>query len=47
VQLSAEQMSRLDEVSAVAMGVPHETIAGSYSRFTGAETLDVPIIPVA
>jgi aryl-alcohol dehydrogenase-like predicted oxidoreductase len=47
VQLSAEQMSRLDEVSAVAMGVPYETIAGSYSRFTGPETLDVPKIPVA
>jgi hypothetical protein len=29
------------------MGVPHESIAGSMARFTGAETLDLPIIPVA
>ena len=47
VQLSAEQLSRLDGVSGVAMGVPHESIAGSMARFTGAETLDLPIIPVA
>jgi hypothetical protein len=47
VQLSAEQVSRLEGVSAVAMGVPHESIAGSMARFTGAETLDLPIIPVA
>lgn len=47
VQLNADQLTRLDGVSAVAMGVPHESIAGSFSRFTGAETLDLPIIPVA
>jgi aryl-alcohol dehydrogenase-like predicted oxidoreductase len=47
VQLSVEQMARLDGVSDVAMGVPHESIAGSMARFTGAQTLDLPIIPVA
>ncbi|OOL38897.1 aldo/keto reductase [Pseudomonas sp. FSL W5-0299] len=47
VQLSPEQSSRLDGVSNVPKGVPHETIAGSAARYTGAETLDLPIIPVA
>jgi aryl-alcohol dehydrogenase-like predicted oxidoreductase len=47
VQLSPEQLSRLDGVSNVPKGVPHETIAGSAARYTGAETLDLPIIPVA
>ncbi|MNR62537.1 hypothetical protein D3C85_1845910 [compost metagenome] len=47
VEMSAEQLLRLDGVSDVAKGVPHETIAGSVARFTGAETLDLPIIPVA
>jgi aryl-alcohol dehydrogenase-like predicted oxidoreductase len=47
VQLSADQMSRLDGISALAKGVPHETIMGSMSRYSGAETLDLPIIPVA
>ncbi|MHC8350651.1 hypothetical protein ACYZT7_15235 [Pseudomonas sp. RT4P38] len=46
LQFSAEQLSRLEGVSSVAMGVPHETITGSMTRFTGAETLDLPIIPV-
>lgn len=47
VQLSADQVSRLDGVSEVAKGVPHESIAGSVARFSGGETLDLPIIPVA
>ncbi|MNL69717.1 hypothetical protein D3C87_1946140 [compost metagenome] len=47
VRLSAEQVLRLDGVSDVAMGVPLESIAGSMTRFTGAQTLDLPIIPVA
>jgi aryl-alcohol dehydrogenase-like predicted oxidoreductase len=47
VQLSADQLSRLDGVSNVEPGVPHEIIAGSMTRFTGAETLDLPKIPVA
>ncbi|MDQ0124036.1 hypothetical protein J2W17_002984 [Pseudomonas lini] len=36
-------MSRLDGVSEVAMGVPHESIAGSMTRFTWTQTLDLPI----
>ncbi|MNS13194.1 Aldo/keto reductase family protein [compost metagenome] len=47
VQLSAEQLVRLDGVSDVAKGVPHESISGSFSRFSGGETLDLPIVPVA
>ncbi|WP_223480059.1 MULTISPECIES: aldo/keto reductase [unclassified Pseudomonas] len=47
VQLSADQLSRLDGISEVAKGVPHESIAGSFARFSGGETLDLPIIPVA
>jgi aryl-alcohol dehydrogenase-like predicted oxidoreductase len=47
VQLSADQLSRLDGVSAVPKGVPHETVAGSMTRYTGTETLDLPLIPVA
>ncbi|VVN92737.1 aldo/keto reductase [Pseudomonas fluorescens] len=46
VQLSAEQLARLDGGSAVAMGVPHETIAGSIGRYSGTEVLDLSVIPV-
>ncbi|MNY53578.1 hypothetical protein D3C86_1893440 [compost metagenome] len=47
VQLSAEQLARLEGVSDVAKGVPHESISSSFSRFSGGETLDLPVIPVA
>ncbi|MNI81131.1 hypothetical protein D3C73_1377180 [compost metagenome] len=47
VQLSAEQVARLDGVSEVAQGVPHESIAGSFARFSGGQVLDLPIVPVA
>jgi aryl-alcohol dehydrogenase-like predicted oxidoreductase len=47
VQMSAEQLSRLDGVSEVAKGVPHESITGSMARYSGGETLDLPKIPVA
>ncbi|MBK5356017.1 aldo/keto reductase [Pseudomonas sp. TH41] len=47
VQLSDDQLSRLEGVSDVAKGVPHESIAGSVARFTGGQILDLPIIPVA
>lgn len=47
LRLSAEQLSRLDSVSAVEAGVPHGTIVGSQPRYSGTETLDLPIIPVA
>lgn len=46
VSLDAEQLARLDEVSAVALGVPHEIIADSAPRFRGSEAFDLPIIPV-
>ena len=47
VELDAGQMARLDEVSDVPKGVPHETLAGSFSRFSGDRMLDLPKIPVA
>lgn len=47
LRLTAEHVAQLDGISAVAMGVPHESISGSYSRFSGGETLHQPIIPVA
>ncbi|WP_160108523.1 hypothetical protein [Pseudomonas izuensis] len=36
-----------DGVSSVAKGVPHESISGSFARFSGGVTLDLPKIPVA
>jgi aryl-alcohol dehydrogenase-like predicted oxidoreductase len=47
VQLDAEQLSQLDGVSDVPKGVPHESISGSFARFSGGVTLDLPKIPVA
>ncbi|MNR10597.1 putative oxidoreductase [compost metagenome] len=47
VPLSTEQMARLDAVSDVAKGVPHESISGSSARFSGGQILDLPMIPVA
>jgi aryl-alcohol dehydrogenase-like predicted oxidoreductase len=47
VQLSADQLARLCGVSDVAKGVPHESIAGSFARFSGGQVLDLPIVPVA
>jgi len=47
VQLNAEHLVRLDEVSDVPKGVPHETLAGSASRFSGGKILAPAIIPVA
>ncbi|WP_327360631.1 MULTISPECIES: aldo/keto reductase [unclassified Streptomyces] len=38
VQLTPEQFARLSEVSAVALGVPHEAIAGSLSGIQGGNT---------
>lgn len=46
VQLSAEQLARQDGGSAVAMGVPHETIAGSIGRYRDTAVVDLPVIPV-
>lgn len=47
LQLSAQQLARLEAVSAIEAGVPHGTIAGSKPRYSGAETLDLPVIAVA
>ena len=47
VQLNAEQLARLDRVSDVPKGVPHETLVGSAARFSGGQDLDLPIVPVA
>jgi aryl-alcohol dehydrogenase-like predicted oxidoreductase len=49
VKLASEQIARLDTVSAIPMGTPHEQINGSASRIAGGkpELLDVPAIPVA
>jgi aryl-alcohol dehydrogenase-like predicted oxidoreductase len=47
VELDAGQLARLDGVSDVPKGVPHESISGSFARFSGGVTLDLPKIPVA
>ncbi|WP_460141461.1 aldo/keto reductase [Pseudomonas sp. S2_E01] len=47
LKLSAQQVARLEAVSAVDAGVPHGTIIGSAPRYSGVETLDLPVIPVA
>ncbi|HEY5769830.1 MAG TPA: aldo/keto reductase [Terrimicrobium sp.] len=48
ITLSAEQMERLDSVSAIAMGFPHDVVAGSAARLSGgkAELTDCPVRPV-
>ncbi|QJI29327.1 aldo/keto reductase [Pseudomonas sp. ADAK18] len=45
VQLSADQLSRLDAVSAVALGIPHQMIVDYAPRFTGTPNLDRPFLP--
>jgi aryl-alcohol dehydrogenase-like predicted oxidoreductase len=47
VQLSDDQLARLDGISSTAAGVPHETIVSSTPRFTGSQILDLPKVPVA
>jgi len=49
LKLSPEQVTRLDEVSAVKLGVPHEAIQGVVPRVLGgqAELVDLPVVPVA
>lgn len=48
VKLSSDQLARLDEVSAVGLGTPHEQINGSAARIAGGkpELLEMPSIPV-
>jgi aryl-alcohol dehydrogenase-like predicted oxidoreductase len=47
-KLSSDQIERLDAVSAVPLGTPHEQINGSAPRIAGGkpELLDAPAVPV-
>ena len=49
VKLSSEQVARLDAVSAIPLGTPHEQIQGSAAAIAGGkpELLDQPSIAVA
>lgn len=49
VQLTDEQYARLDKVSAMPLGVPHEGVAGSLGRLQGGDAGSViaPVVPVA
>ena len=49
LQLSADQVARLDDVSAIPLGTPHDQIRGSAARIAGGELdlFDAPRIPVA
>ena len=46
-QLSKEQIQRLDRISAITLGFPHDVVAGSSGRLAGgkAELIDVPLRP--
>jgi aryl-alcohol dehydrogenase-like predicted oxidoreductase len=48
MKLSSDQMERLDALSAIPLGTPHEQINGSVSRIAGGtpELLDAPAVPV-
>ena len=46
VQLSADQVARLDNVSAVPLGVPHEMIAERFPRNSGDDAQDLRWPPV-
>lgn len=49
VQLSADQVSRLEAVSVVSPGVPHQQLRDSVARFMGgtADLLIPPVVPVS
>jgi aryl-alcohol dehydrogenase-like predicted oxidoreductase len=47
VTLSDEQVARLDNASAIALGVPHEQVEQSFERLNGGQQLEVPRVPVA
>jgi aryl-alcohol dehydrogenase-like predicted oxidoreductase len=49
VTLSQQQLARLDEVSAVSLGTPHEQIIDSTGAIAGGkpELLDAPAVPVS
>jgi aryl-alcohol dehydrogenase-like predicted oxidoreductase len=48
VKLTEEQIARLDEVSAVPLGFPHDVIAGVRDRLASgkADLVDWPVVPV-
>ena len=46
VQLSAEQVDRLDAASAIPLGVPHEMIAERFPRYTDDDAQDLRWPPV-
>jgi aryl-alcohol dehydrogenase-like predicted oxidoreductase len=47
-KLSAEQIQRLDSVSAITLGFPHDVVSGTSGRLAGgkAELTDIPLRPV-
>jgi len=47
-KLSAEQIQRLDNVSAITLGFPHDVVSGTSGRLAGgkAELTDIPLRPV-
>lgn len=49
LQLAAEQIARLNDAGAIALGVPHELNAKTSARLAGGEavSLRAPLIPVA
>ncbi|MEU1576536.1 aldo/keto reductase [Streptomyces collinus] len=49
VHLTGDQYSRLTEVGAVPLGMPHEGIAASLDRLQGgtADRVTAPVVPVA
>jgi aryl-alcohol dehydrogenase-like predicted oxidoreductase len=47
LDLSREQVARLDGASELDKGVPHGTISGSAERYSGGKTLEPNVIPVA
>ncbi|MFJ5079484.1 hypothetical protein ACIP8Z_33445 [Streptomyces sp. NPDC088553] len=48
-QLTDEQYARLDDVSAMPLGAPHEGVAGSLGRLQGGDagSVTAPVVPVA
>ena len=47
VTLSIDQVVRLDNASAIDLGVPHVQVAESFERLNGGQLLDPPRVPVA
>jgi len=47
LNLSTDQVARLDGASELEKGVPHGTISGSVERYSGGKPLEPNVIPVA